>query len=77
MNRHLFRGKQTQGMKQWITGFYIKATDSQFPCIIRLKNLDEVKEFDHMAIDYLMESVDPATIGQAIGINDKNGEDEM
>ena len=64
MREILFRGKSVEN-KTWLYGYYSdeKCIDTDFPCVVPLTGTIAPKSWE----------VDPATVGQYTGLEDKNG----
>ena len=63
MKEILFRGKRKDGV--WLYGHYTDDTayDADFPCIVPLRSEPDCEDY----------SVDKRTVGQYIGLTDRNG----
>ena len=66
MREILFRGKQIKDGK-WIEGYYCPKPYSHFPCEPTIFPVETINK------DWHGERVDPETVGEYIGRNDKNG----
>ena len=67
MSEILFRGKRIDN-GDWVYGSLIDGIYGAVPVIVTLPSMD-----DDFTLDFEYDHVDPATLGQYIGLKDKNG----
>ena len=74
MREILFRGKRTDN-GDWVEGFIVASRENTYPNGFEMITVDGINydELDSYIPDFISYAVDPSTVCQYTGLNDKNG----
>lgn len=74
MREILFRGKRLDN-GEWVEGFIVASRENTYPDGFEMITVDGINydEIDNYIPDFISYAVDPFTVGQYTGLEDKNG----